>query len=104
MLDEVEDDDAAAGGEIRPGFAQRRDRVQGVVQDCETQTTSTEAERWGGLSMSPRRVVDVGEAVAEGPARGQLDHFGTGVDGDDLFGTLGEQQCERRLPGLPGRR
>jgi hypothetical protein len=53
----------------------------------------------GSSSMSPWRYSTFSDAVAEGLFAADFDHFGTGVDGDDLFGTLGEQQREGAFAG-----
>jgi len=99
MFDQVEDDDAAAGDQDSGRLLDGAIGVQGVVERLREDGQVDGVVVDGNLFHVAEAVFDVADAMAEGLLAGDFDHFGTGVDGDDSFGTLGEQQRECSLAG-----
>ena len=97
VLDEIEDDDAAAGGENARRLCEGALGVQRVVQRLREEDQIDFAVGDGNLFHVAEAVVDVLHSVAESLFAGDLDHFGRAVDGDYFLGALGEQESGAAL-------
>lgn len=99
MLEEIEDDEAAARFEDSMGFGQGLGRRFGVVESL-----GEDGEIDGGIV--DRRGLDIAEAVFEvwevvffGELLAEFDHLFGVVDGDDFFGALGDELGKSALAG-----
>lgn len=99
VLEEIEDDEAAAGFENAEGGVEGAlgvfRVVEGLAEDGEVEGAGVD----GGLLDIADAVFEVGEAVAVGEVLAELDHFRGEIDGDDFFGALGEELGEGALAG-----
>lgn len=99
MPDQVEDDDATTGGEDAEGFVDGAGGVQGVMEGLGEEDQIDGGVVDGNFFHVAKAVFDVFHAVAEGLLAGDFNHFGAGVDGDDLFGALDEEKRKGSLTG-----
>jgi len=90
VLDEVEDDDAAAGLEDAMGFGEGAGGVQGVVEGLRKEGEIDGGRVDGDLFHVAEAVFDVLDAGAESLFAGNFEHVGGGVDCYHAHGTLRE--------------
>jgi hypothetical protein len=99
VFGQVEDDDAAAGGEDAGGFMEGAGGVQGVVEGLGEEDQIDFSGGDGELFHIAEAEIDIGDVVAAGLFAADFDHFGGGVDGDDVHGSLGEQESKAPFAG-----
>jgi hypothetical protein len=99
VLEEVEDDEAAAGFEDSEGGVEGALGVfrvmEGLAKDGEVEGLVID----GWFFEIAEAVFEVVKAVGAGEGLSELDHFRGEVDSDDLFGALGEELGEGSFAG-----
>ena len=99
MLEQVEDDDAAAGDKNPPGLLNGALWVKGVMERLREEDQIDGAVFDGKLFHVAQPVLDVFYAMAQSLLAADLDHFGGAVDGDHFGCSLRQQQRKGALAG-----